>query len=360
MKKALVWIALALVLIFNHSISTFILEDTQLVTAMGVDYEKGNRVKGTAVAPFYPPTVGAAPQPINVYFTAVSHNVQGLTGQFRREAQRKLVVGRLNTFLFSKELAEHGLTKVIDPLQRNNTIGRDINLAVVDGSTEQLLTASYPSAQIPARYLHDLLQNGLKNLAPQTDLHTFLKQLDGFGQDPFLPIIERKHKHIRYKGLALFKGDQYVGKLSFKDGYIFKTAYESARDGFYEIRYKDHYISIMNIQSKVNYKFSGPQDAPRLTIRLSVNGVVTDAAGLKLDNQKRIEIIENEWKKELTADTERVVKKLQELEVDSLGIGSKAASHYRNFKKENWKEQYLELPVKVEVKVDIKDAGITE
>jgi len=60
MKKVLFWTIFVVVIVFSQSIDPSILEDTQLITALGLDYVDEQMVKGTA--PLYPP--GQDPKPI--------------------------------------------------------------------------------------------------------------------------------------------------------------------------------------------------------------------------------------------------------------------------------------------------------
>ncbi|MFF2857623.1 hypothetical protein ACFVSH_23725, partial [Peribacillus sp. NPDC058002] len=208
MKKYLFWIIFTLILLFNYSIETKILEDIQHVSAIGYDYVDGERMKGTAAAPFYP--AGIDVKPLNAFFTGVGHTILDILQQQQMEAQRKLATGRLQNFLISKELAKHGIAELTDPLGRSTDIGRDVYMAVVDGSVEELLTFDYPNAPTSAEYLSDFMERNLKDIVPQPTVHAFLNQYDGFEQDPFLPIIGKKDDHIQYKGLALFKDNLYV------------------------------------------------------------------------------------------------------------------------------------------------------
>ncbi|MBR8644740.1 hypothetical protein KEH51_10735 [[Brevibacterium] frigoritolerans] len=94
--------------------------------------------------------------------------------------------------MISKELAKHGVAELTDPLGRSTNIGRDVYMAVVDGSVEDLLTFEYPNAPTSAEYLSDFMERNLKDIIPQPTVHAFLDQYEGFDQDPFLPIIGKK------------------------------------------------------------------------------------------------------------------------------------------------------------------------
>ncbi|KAB7706985.1 Ger(x)C family spore germination protein [Bacillus aerolatus] len=358
MKAFLFWSVFTLALLFGYSIETKILEDIQHISAIGYDYVDEHRMKGTAAAPFYPPGVDV--QPLNAFFTGVGHNVLSILEKQQIQAQRKLATGRLQAFLISKELAKNGVDKLTDPLARSTAVGRDVHMAVVDGSAEELLTFTYPNAPTSAQYLSDFMEKTLKDIVPHPTTHAFLSQYDGFGQDPFLPILEKKEDHIRYKGLALFKDDQYAGALSNKDSYVFKLLYEKSKTGTYEIRFKNKkYISIENIRSKTEYKVSGSQDNPRVAIHVSMMGEVRDASSVVLKGDTLKEV-EKEWSKEMTKRAEKIMKKFQELHVDPLGIGEKVRSHFRHFDKEAWKDHYPNVPVEFHMNVRIRNTGITE
>ncbi|KMY55182.1 hypothetical protein AC623_15660 [Bacillus sp. FJAT-27231] len=358
MKKALFWTVIAVILLFNYNLETKVLEDIQIITATGYDYVDKDTLRGTTDAPFYPQ--GQDVKPINASFTASGHTIHDIRQQSQREAQRNLGAGRLQSFLISKEVAKHGVKHLIDPLGRSTYIGRDIKLAVVDGSTEKLLTADYSNSQVTSRYLSDLLEESISRLAPETELHTFLAQLDGFGQEPFLPIIKQRDDHIRYMGLALFKDDKYVDELSVQDSYIFKMLHEKFKHGIYEIKYKGAYIAIENLQSKVKYSVSGTAAKPRLTIHVTLRGKVQEGYGLTLHTKAKVHAVEKEWRKEMTTKAEKLIRKLQTLRTDSLGIGERVRSHFRNFPKSSWENLYPNVPIHVEVETNIVNTGIIE
>ncbi|MGE6378459.1 Ger(x)C family spore germination protein [Peribacillus muralis] len=357
MKKFLFWCIFTFILLFYNSIETMILEDIQHVSAIGYDYVDDDRMKGTAAAPFYP--AGINVEPLDAFFTAEGHTFLDILQKQQLESQRKLVTGRLQNFLISKELAKHGVAELTDPLGRSTDIGRDVYMAVVDGSVEDLLTFKYSNAPTSAEYLSDFMERNLKDIIPKPTVHIFLEQYNGFVQDPFLPMIEKKHDHIRYKGLALFKGDHYVGELSDKESYLFTLLYEKTKTGTDQISLKNKkYIAIQNIRSKVKYKVSGSQDDPRVDVHVSFLGEVKDAPSISM-GEDTLKEMEQEWSKGTTQRANKMMNKFQKLEVDPLGITEKVRSHFRNFDKKAWEERYPTVPVEFHMKIRITNTGIT-
>ncbi|WP_203363134.1 Ger(x)C family spore germination protein [Bacillus sp. REN10] len=359
MRKKIFWIVLTFLLLTNYQLEPTILEDTQHISAAGYDSAGKDRIKATAAAPFFPPGQDVTPK--DVTFTAEGHARASMKQLFQREAQKPLSTGRLNNVLYSKDLAQQGIFHLVKPYSRDPNIGRGMHLAIVDGSTEKLLKSKFPSTVLTSRYLAELLDQGIKNIIPETNLHSFLAQYYGEGQDPFLPLLQLKKKHIRLKGLALFKDARYVGSLSYKESYLFKILYEKSRDGNYDIKLNSgHYVVIKNVRSKVKYRISGPKENPNIKIEVSMLGEIIDASGLSLKNPKTVQNIEKQWMQKENKRAKKIIKKFQNLHIDPLGISEKVRSKYRNFDMDKWKNHYPSASINVQIKVKTMDTGIIE
>ncbi|WP_338750943.1 Ger(x)C family spore germination protein [Bacillus sp. FJAT-52991] len=359
MKKTLFWSILILILVSNYKLEPKILEDTQHISAIGYDSAGENRVKATASVPFFPP--GLDVTPMDITFTAEGHTSASVKQLFQTEAQKPLSSGRLNDILYSKDLAKQGIFEFIKTFSRAPEIGRGIHVAIVDDRAEDLLKFKFPNTVLTSRYLSDLIEHGLKDIIPITNLHSFLAQYYGEGQDPFLPLLDLREKRIHLKGLALFKDDHYVGSLSYQDSYLFKLLYEKSSNGTYSIKLDNgNYITIENVSSKVKYRISGNKESPKIKIEMFIVGQIVDASGMTLKNPNDIKKIEKQWRQKGTERAEKMIKKLQKLEVDPLGIGEKVRSKYHNFEIKKWEQQYPSLPIEVKFNVKTMDTGIVE
>ena len=77
----------------------------------------------------------------------------------------------MRVVLFGKAFGENGLGDVINNLQRDPNIGRDVQLALVDGSTEELLKHVKTNGSL---YLSELLEQNIKRDNPRTALNIFI------------------------------------------------------------------------------------------------------------------------------------------------------------------------------------------
>ena len=77
----------------------------------------------------------------------------------------------MRVVLFGKSFGERGIGDVINNLQRDPNIGRDVQLALVDGSTEELLKHIKTNGSL---YLSDLLEQNIETeTIPRTPLNVF-------------------------------------------------------------------------------------------------------------------------------------------------------------------------------------------
>ncbi|WP_157796271.1 Ger(x)C family spore germination protein [Bacillus xiapuensis] len=359
MKNFWIGLLFALILIFNYQLTPSILEDTQHISAIGYDHAGDHRVKATAAVPFYP--AGENVNPINVSYTVEGHTSKSVRQLFQTEAQKEIEAGRINSVVINRKLAKEGILHIVDSFSRDPFIGRDVHLAIIKDTSEEILKYKYPNAVLSSRYLDDLLDQGLQDIIPKTNLHSFLSQYDGMGQDPFLPLLDLREEHIHFEGLALFKNDQYVDSISYKESYLFKLLYEKSREGLYNIRMDDgSYLTIENVRTKVKYNVHGTKKQPKVEIRLSLLGEIKDASGKSLHQKERMKKVEEQWRKETKKNAEKLVQKFQELKIDPLGIGEKVRSRQRQFRMAEWESLYPTVPISISVKVRTIDTGIVE
>ncbi|MBM7647407.1 spore germination protein [Bacillus ectoiniformans] len=353
------WIIFFIVLVTNYSIRPHILEDVQLVTAIGYDYVDKDLYQGTAASPAY--FAGDNPKPETITFTATGHTTKDIKQSLQRESPAPLVIGRLNTILFNKKLAEKGLSSLIDSILREPHLGRDVFLVVADGQTKDILNQDYPVADTTTQYISDLIAENKEENIPKTNLHHFVAQYEGTGADPFLPILKSQGEHIRFTEIALFKDDRLVGTLPFKDSFIFKTILENFQNGTFEFRSsKGTFIAIENLSSKVKIKVRDGSDQPKATIHVTMQGKVTEASGLSLDRKKTIKSLEEDLKKEAERKAENMLKKFQKLNVDPVGLGEYARSQNRGFNEKEWQSKYPSIPITYKMDVQIIQTGIVE
>ncbi|MGG1573421.1 Ger(x)C family spore germination protein [Fictibacillus sp. NRS-1165] len=337
-----------------------VLEDIQLVGAVGFDYVDGKKIEATVAVPV---STGGSQQATlsSTTFSAKSHTSKNIRQVLQSESPRPFATGRVSTIMFDEELAEHGITKIIDSLQRDPSVGRNIYLAVVKGKTKDLLNQQYPVGDIAPVYLKRLIEQNTELTLPRYNLHHFNYSYYGKGSDPFMAYIDQKEGHIRIAGLALFDHSKYVGHITFSDTFIFKLMYENFRQGTHEFKLgKENHLTVENLNSRVNYDITHSKTNPKINIKIHIKGKVNDAAATPLYEKKKIDMIERTIKKQTEHQAEAMVDRFQKKGIDPLGLGDITRSRYRHFNFNEWKKAYPDVPVDVNVDIRVTQAGIVE
>ncbi|BBW97464.1 Ger(x)C family spore germination protein [Geobacillus sp. FSL W8-0032] len=353
-RTALLWIALVAALL-SGCLRKEILDDISIESAIGLDDAGASKIRGTVLIPIY-----KKEETTNKTLTSVSISVNDLLEELQHQASEPLVNGSIEILLYGKRLAEKGIFPFVDHFHRDASIGTGLYLAVVDGTAERLLKGHY-GRQGNAIYLSNLLKHNIEQRdIPKTNLHLFLKAYYADGQDPFLPYIRRAGKNVYIQGIALFRGDRVVDYIQRNDLFFFKILTDAYTEGTHTLRI-DHnlYISIKNIATSRNISFSGSQTQPHVHIHLSLEGVVREYKPTPFSPSIR-PLIERQFEKEIKKKTSELIKRFQQQQIDPIGIGEWAKSHYRRFRYRDFYRRYRDLPVHVTADVRIRDTGIIE
>ena len=124
------------------------------------------KFQGTILFPEYTHGVKSKPETQ----TTSARSLETIASRLNAKSPHNVVVGQMRVVLFGKALGERGMGEIITNLQRDPNIGRDVQLAIVDGSAEELLNYGKNGSL----YIADLLEQNIRNEnIPQTELNIF-------------------------------------------------------------------------------------------------------------------------------------------------------------------------------------------
>ncbi len=337
-----------------------VLEDIQLIGVVGYDYVDGKKIEATVAVPI---TTGGTQQATlsSITFSGKSHTSKNILQMLQAESPRPFASGRVAVIMFNEELASRGITKIIDSLQRDPSVGRNIYVAVAKGKTKDILNKQYPVGEIVPVYLKRMIEQNMELTLPRANFHHFNYSYYGKGSDPFMPLIDMKHGHIRIAGVALFHHSKYVDHISFNQAFIFKLMYQNFRKGSHEFKFgKNNYLTLENLNSTVNYDIDHGNTNPEINMKIHITGKINDAAGTPLYQKKTIDMIEKTIKKQTEHQAKAMVRRFQKDEIDPLGLGDRARSQSRHFNFKDWETKYPDVPVHIKVNIRVTQGGIVE
>jgi spore germination protein len=355
------WSLIFIILLFISGYQTQprILEDIQLITAIGYDYVSKDKIKGIANIPITPLAEDTPPK--NEVISGVGHTSKNIRQILQARSPRPLLSGRTEVVLFNKKVAQQGVIEVIDGLERDPSIGRDIFLGVVNGNVENMLNEQYTISEFSAKYISELLKQNMDQNIPKTNFHHFLYHYYGKGMDPYMPILQKKGKFIKINGTALFKEAKFIDTISLEQSFIMKMLSEGFQDGTYETKLPDgKFVTVQNMASKIKYTILENDGNPIINIYIRINGKVNEAQRITTMEGNVINSIEKHVSSSITKEGEKLLRHFQKLEIDPLGLGHKASNQIRHFDIKEWEDKYQQIPIHVNIRVKISNTGIID
>ncbi|KZZ82684.1 Ger(x)C family spore germination protein [Bacillus sp. SJS] len=334
-----------------------ILEELQLIKTIGYDYVDDDVILGTGGSTSIPH--GQQSLPSDESFSASGHTSKQIRQKLQNETTKPIVIGRVGVVLFSETLAEHGIAALLDNLQRDPEIGRDIYLALAEKSAQEIIKANYSTTIPTSNYIFDLIQQSMEQSLPKTNLHGFLYRYYGKGLDAFMPIVRQFDSKLIITGIGIFKADKLVQKISAEDAYYLKMTSDKIEKGIFEVSYKGKNLSIENLFSKPDLKIKKKGAHYYAELNLEVKGRISEGGGLRMTNKDVMRRIELATDKKVRTKIKQLIQSFKENQVDPIGLKRKAMQN-RSFSKKEWDQQYDKMPIDVNVKVTILHAGIME
>jgi spore germination protein len=337
-----------------------IVDDINIETAEGFDLikESEEEVMGTFLIPIYQ----ADKTIVNETFSAVSNLNKDILRNAQKESSAPIVNGSLELVMFNKPLAEKGIIKLVDGLQRDASIGTGLYLAIVDGEVNEILTEDL-GTRGTGDHLFNLLKHNIERRdVPKTNLHIFLSDYYQKGKDPSLPLMKKTEDKVEITGAVVLKGDKYEMSIPNENLFYFKTLVDEYSDGsiIIEDPEKGEYVSVRSIETDKDVEVSWNKDIPSIKVKIRVDGVLKEFSGLKA-SPKKVDEIQKLFEDKIINVSESMIKEFQERGVDPIGFGFEVKSRKRGFDFKKWEEQtYQTVKIDVEAEVRIISTGISE
>ncbi len=349
-----------LLLLQTGCIEQRILDEQQLMFAIGYDLKEDDLIEGTFSIPIYK----TEEEVESVTLSATAKTSRDIRTLLEAKSSKPLFGGKVKSVLFDYELAERGLMSIIDTFLRDPTLGLRIYFTTVDhGTAKDLLSKEYNIEDDTATYLEELIEQNIdRQSIPEANFFVFISNFFGEGQDPFLPNIQLQDEQMTVSGLTLFQDDRAVHKISLRESFLVKLLIEPAREGTYELTIdeeQDEYAVIRNIRSESHYKIDLSQSLPTIDVTIKLRGKINEYSGPTLDEEK-IEEIKNSLTKTISNEMSSLIAVLQEKNIDPVGFGAKVKAKDPSFDVEEWEEQYPDVPINVHLDVVITETGVEE
>lgn len=344
-----------------------IIEEMGFIEAVGYDQYKDEdetayKYLVTASIPQFLPTAEKKSEVI----IAAAHSPKDARLRMGRKSERNIVTGQLRSIVINDELAKEGIQPILDTYNRDPAIGINFKIVIANGSAHEIINDEYPEHDRTGNYIDDLLEKEARyNYSPETNIHQFNRDYLDDGIDPVTAIIKKGDGNIIIDGIALFKGDRYVGKLHPKLGRIFSIIKDNRRGGDLHTKLtfegEDEEFTFAFIQSKkkVTPDVTDPVN-PILHINLTLKMHISEYIGEQdLSEDETINRLENVLAEHMVQEIQSLFKEVQALKADPFGFARfiRNSLSYEQWEALDWDEAYQNLKLHVTVDAVIRDLG---
>lgn len=322
--------------------------------------------------PLGPSQGGGGSGPLDTVWVveSVGHTVSDAINNLQQQLASTLFLGHLKIVIISKDVAEKGVSDIVDFMKRHPEIRRDAWLLVNGKKAKETLEVAPKLERVPTMYLSNMLDNSIKmGKFPKVKVGKFWIALENDGEDGYLPYITVKGKeHIQLDGIAYFKDDKMVGHTKpYQIAYINGLTEQNPGGSTAVVKLSaDQSVMFQSTKRKSDYKVTLQDGKPKFIVNVEIVGNIAgkSTATLDINSEETLKQIEKKAEELLKIEFEKLIDETQEKESDIFGFGEYVRAklrHYWDHEVKNadaWRKVYKDLPIELVVKVKIAGVGL--
>jgi spore germination protein len=343
-KMLLVWgIFVSLVMISGCApfVENNTIEDIAPVTFWSISKGEKGKIKMSTLVP---PLVN---EPKSLLTLEVDLLKQG-GKDFNLRYYRELKVGQLRMFLIHEELAKEGIIQLINTLLTDYDISQRMYLVIVKGNFDEYINRQAKKQENLDYYLYRMLRHYERKKQGEmtiVNLHEYKNKLFSPFSDPVLPVFKVSKDNFTYEGTAFFSNDKLIETVTSTEDQIFQLLDNDHYLKFFSIPELD--VVIGHLRSRVNVDLD--KNLSQVTINVKLNGRIEEYQGNKnILNGNELMQLQQEIETELEVKTTDLIKKMQEMKVDPLQIGTHTLSPFsKPISEKVWLAAWEKMNIKV-------------
>lgn len=347
-------------------------EQIGFITLLGIESSKDTQMfKLTYAMPVTDPQTPSRKEILTTYSTLLRQGREDL----KRKSARSPEAGKIQTVLYSRELAEKGyIYKMNEIFERDPINPTTARIAIVDGSTEELIRTAntFKDKEIPSAYISQILDRCAKSgYTPDTRLYIF--DIEHFSKsiDNTVPIIKLRDNVIELTGTALFSKGKMVSSINTEQTGLMLAMAGKLNNKLYIIKVKNLpdetradkkngiALSFRNVKRKIKIKIKNGK--PIVDISLKINAYIDEYKWDGLVDSNKMQTLNSHAKNEIEKNCRNLIEYLQSIDSDPIGICEIIrAKHNSCWRNSGNKNIYKQAKINVNVDFNIVQHGNIE
>lgn len=311
---------------------------------------------------------------------------------------KRFSLSHIKLLVFSGDVALDGMQDILITVAMSEEIRPNVYMAVTAGSAKQYLDSVKPTMEInPTKYYQMVFEDNSEGGIPKNTAQNFFFYRRTNERDGVLPLAgvidenedatseaapvnkegfeyhvknymagqvsEREGNKSEIIGMAVFKNDKLIGKMGSIECELYNILTGDFKDGyltFYLEKTPDLPITVKMFKNK---KPKTEVDLKNREIKITVY-MESDLYSLPDRSYilSNMDYLQEQLRKDLEYAANRFINKIQkEYGADILGLGSQVKKKfltYTDFEEYNWKEQYADFKISVDVDLAVRRTGL--
>ncbi|WP_165861176.1 Ger(x)C family spore germination protein [Paenibacillus paeoniae] len=346
------------------------LNDQALIFAWGMDLNEDGSYHATAQFA-NPHSLGSSEESTGKASFSVSgdgNSVYEAAKDLQAKVSRAWFAGHRRVILIGEKLAKDGLANILDEYSRNPIVRLRTDILIVKGSSvEDILEVSYPLEQLPANAFFRIHEAADMN--PDLTLLHFIMANASDENCPILPVVTvhaNPDVGLQLWGTAIFNKDtKLVDYLPLKKGNLAQwiKGQLGSTIGTVKIPSEEGDIVVEINHLSANIQTLIVEKNIQVHVTLGGKGILRESnTHLDLSHSRNVVMVQEYLNEQTATEVKRVVKEIQKLGTDILGVGQSIhRQHPYQWKglKEEWSQHFQQAKIEIEVKIDLEETGMT-
>ncbi|PLR80599.1 Ger(x)C family spore germination protein [Bacillus sp. V33-4] len=278
---------------------------------------------------------------------------------FNSRYYRELKLGQLRALFFSQELAEQEVLPIINTILADPDVSPRLYLVIVKGNFDEYLKSQMKKQKDLDYFLYRMLKRYERDNQGEftiVNVHQFLKEARSPFVDPVLPVFKADKKDLKYEGTGFFRNDKLAGMATSEEEEIFQLLDEDRYIN--DLPILPLSVSLGHVRSQIDVQFS--KDHSSMDLIVDLRGRIDEYRGRKnIHNDSDFKELNREIEKYLQKNTVELIKKMQALKVDPLGVGTFLLEPFdKPMPEKKWLDHWENMKVDVRYNVYIEPLTI--
>ncbi len=356
------------------------LENTQYITAMGIDLESEdkillslNLVNTEQLNSTGEPGSSGGSNGAYYLATATGRDLYDAFRNFAKKHSRRGELSHLQAIIIGEKFAQNCMDFCLDWLNRNRQLSSTTSVFLAGGSAYELMRTKPPQEKLAGDYLAELTSVGAAvAMAPKVNVQELLVSLITQGRDAVLPKLERVeldygergegNETLGIDGMGVFRGSYFCDWLSSHQA----RGYFWLKGGFRDpvvlvLPNRGRWVSVQILDVDAKIKPRIEEKKVRIEVEVFARGEIFEVrgAGAKIDDTF-FHRVGQLLAREIQGEIKRTISISQRLESDFLGFGEIVRSGVSGKKWQalNWRQEFPTVPIEVRVRGQIRRSGV--